>query len=158
MLEEVILIISLFFVYFHISGLATTNIIRLTAGNTLPVLSSKCSCDSCGQPITPLFQLPIISYIICKGKCRKCKTKIPLFGLALELAVFAGMCLISAFTKFSPIGICFAFAYYELIRVITVIFKGKRRSHFWTQYLIAVVSMLPFFLASIFISLIYMVI
>ena len=62
-MNQIIIITAFFLAYFMVSGLATTNILRLTSGNTLPVLSSKCVCDSCGKKITPFFQLPIISFI-----------------------------------------------------------------------------------------------
>ena len=94
MAEHLIIYLALFFIYFHIGGLATTNILRLTKGNSNFVLSSKCECDSCGFKIPAILQLPVVSYIICKGKCKNCGTLIPVFPLILELAVMIGMFLI----------------------------------------------------------------
>jgi len=155
MTNQDILVIALFLVYYHISGLATTNILRLTAGNKLPVLSTRCYCDSCNTPIPALFQLPIISYIICQGKCQNCKAKIPLYPLFLELSILLGMCTVSALLKFTFLGIGVSFMFYELTRITMIVFKGKRESAFGKQYFIAVVSMLPFYLSALFISLLY---
>ena len=38
-----IVAVGLFYMYYHIGGLATTNILRLTAGNRLPFLPD-CHC------------------------------------------------------------------------------------------------------------------
>ena len=154
-MEKIIVIVAFFFVYFHISGLATTNILRLTRGNELPILASKCVCANCGAPITPFHQLPIISYIVCGGKCRMCKSKIPIDGLILEIVVLIGMFLLSFFWNFSFLGVTISFVYYEIVRVFVVVNKGKRASLFAKQYLIAMMAMIPFYLMTLFVSLIY---
>jgi len=150
LIEKGILIGAICLMYYTISGLATTNMLRLTAGNTLPVLSSRCECDECGMTITPLLQMPIISFLVCKGKCRKCGIQIPVFPLILEITVLSGMCLISALFGFAPIGVLFSFLFYELIRILTVLYLGKRESGFGKQYLIAVMAMLPCMLLVLF--------
>ena len=64
MTARVIVAAAMLFVYYHIGGLATTNMLRLTSGNSLPINSSKCVCDNCGTKITPFFQsrsFPILS-------------------------------------------------------------------------------------------------
>lgn len=154
-MEHIILIAAFFLIFFNTSGLATTNILRLTSGNKLPVLSSKCSCDNCGAPITPLLQLPIISYVACRGRCRNCRMKLPLDALFLEIAILTGMFVISATLSFSWVGITLSFIYYEIIRVVLVLKKGRRKDNFARQYVIAVLSMLPYYLITLFVSLIY---
>lgn len=99
MIHQRIIIAAFFLIYFHISGLATTNILRLTRGNTAPVLASKCCCNSCGAAIPPLLQLPIVSYIACKGRCRTCGVKIPVFPLLLELTTLSGMFAVTVALK-----------------------------------------------------------
>lgn len=155
MTSQGIIILSLFFVYFHISGLATTNMLRLTSGNTLPVLASKCYCDSCGAAIPPYLQLPIVSYIVCKGKCRNCGSRIPVFPLLLEVIVLTGMFAITIFLKCTFISVSLSFLFYELVRIVTVVLLGKRSEQFAKQYLIAVLSMLPFYILTLFVALLY---
>ncbi len=154
-MDQIIIIAALFFVYFHISGLATTNMLRLTKGNTLPVLASKCVCDKCGAPIQPFYQLPIISFILCKGRCRNCKTKIPIDGLILEIVTLVGMFIVSYLFSFSFLGVTLSFVYYEVVRLLTVLKNGKRDSCFAKQYIIAVLAMVPFYLMTMFVALIY---
>ena len=112
--NKTIIIIAIYVMYFFISGLSTTNILRLTSGNSLRVLDSKCVCDNCGSRINVFLQTPIVSYIICKGKCLKCGCAIPVYPLILEICVFVGMCTITTLFKFSYGGVVAAFLYYSM--------------------------------------------
>jgi len=154
-MEKIVFFIAFFLICFHISGLATTNILRLTRGNTRTVLDSKCSCDKCGYSIPPILQLPIVSYVVCKGKCRKCSTPIPAFPLVLELVVLCGMLLLQSIFALSLLGVTLSFAYYELVRVAVILKEGKREAAFVNQYIVAVLAMIPFYAMTIFVSLLY---
>lgn len=155
MTNQVIIIISLFFIYFHVSGLATTNILRLTAGSTTPVLTSNCYCDSCGATIPPLLQLPLISYIVCKGRCRSCGAQIPVFPLLLELTILSGMFVVTILMKCTFLAVSASFLFYEVVRFLTVVLLGRRAEEFVKQYLIAVLLMLPFYILTLFVALLY---
>ena len=61
-MERLILQLGLFTIYFHIGGLATTNILRLTKGNKADVNYRYCTCDNCGYFIPPMLQFPVISW------------------------------------------------------------------------------------------------
>jgi len=158
MVNKAILIAAMSLIYYNISGLATTNILRLTAGNTLPVLSSKCVCDACGSKISAVDQLPIISYLICRGKCRNCGAAIPLFPLILEIAVTVGMIAITGLFRMSCLGILFSFLYYEAVRVTVIFLKGRRAEQFVKQYIISVLIMLPYLLVSLWVALLYAIV
>ena len=158
MTNQSVIAIALILIYYNVGGLATTNILRLTKGNTLPILSPECRCDSCGSKIPPLLQLPIVSFFWCRGSCRSCGCKIPTYPLLLELFVFAGMSLLSLLFRFSATGVIFSFLFYELTRILMLLIKGKRSSHFAKQYLIAVASMLPFLLSCLIVSLLYSIV
>ena len=158
MTNQSIIMVLLFLVYFHISGLATTNMLRLTSGNTMRVLASKCYCDSCGAAIPPHLQLPIISYIVCKGKCKNCGTRIPIFPLLWELTILIVMFAITALLNCTFLGVSLSFLFYELVRILVVVIKGKRSLDFGKQYLIAVLAMMPFYVLTLFIALIYSIV
>ncbi len=158
MTEKVIIKAALCLIYYHIGGLATTNMLRLTKGNTLPVRSSVCVCDNCGKKIHPLLQLPIISYIICKGKCKNCGVKIPVFPLLLEISVFVGMSAVSLLFGVTYTGILMSFLYYEAVRIFVVAYFGKREADFLRQYAVAVVSMLVFLFLCEAVAVIYSVV
>ena len=155
MVNQIIIITALFLAYFQISGLATTNILRLTFGCSTPILASKCYCDSCGATIPPHLQLPIVSYIFCKGKCKNCGTRIPVFPLLLELTILTGMFAITVFLNCTFLGVSLSFLFYEVVRIAVIFRRGKRKHQFAQQYLTAVVAMLPFYGFTLFIALLY---
>ena len=133
------------FSYFIIGGLATTNILRLLKGSSLPVLSSKCNCATCGMRINAFYQLPIISYIACKGHCKKCGVKLPFDALFLEILIFVGMSLVSIIGKFSMLSVLGSFLYYEIIRLIFIFKYGPREKDFFKQYFFALIGLSSFF-------------
>ncbi len=154
-MKSVFLIAVLVVIYYNVSGLATTNILRLTAGNSKPVLSSVCTCDHCGAPIDPLRQQPVLSYLICKGRCRNCKCKIPVDALMLEILIWSGMFVLTAVFSWSVTGVTMSFAFYELIRIGVIIKMGRRERGFPGQYIIAVLSMVPHYLTALFVALLF---
>ena len=147
-----LIIACLYFYFYQISGLATTNILRLTACGTLPVLSSECRCDNCGAKITPLMQMPIFSYLATRGRCRSCGIQLPKDQLLLELVVFLGMSLICTLSGYSYAGTAWAFGYYELVRIAVIAIKGKRKAGFARQYAIALAAMVPYWLLTLFLN------
>ena len=154
-MEKGMIIASFLLLYFNISGLSTTNILRLTAGNTLPILSSTCCCDVCKSKITPFYQLPIISYLLCRGKCKHCHTDIPRYALFLEITVLLGMFVLSCVFSFGFLGVVLSFLYYELVRIVMIAARGKREHGFKKQYVIAVLSMLPYLFVCLGAALLY---
>ena len=154
-MEKCILIVALFTIYFHIGGLATTNILRLTKGNKADVNYPHCLCGNCGYKIPPLLQFPVISYLITKGKCKNCGIQIPTYPLVLEIMVICGMFVITAASGFKAFGVLLSFAYYEVLRRIVIKKLGKREEDYAKQYRKAMISMVPFVLCSMFVIFLY---
>lgn len=141
-MDRILIKIAVCLSVFMVSGLATTNILRLTRGYTLHVYSSKCSCPNCGMKIGPLNQMPMISYVANRGRCRKCKSPIPKDALFLEIAVFVGMNAIIMLTGYSYLGVALSFLYYEAVRVVCLVRFGRRERNFASQYVLAVLAIL----------------
>lgn len=136
--------------YYHIGGMATTNILRLCKGNEISVLRADCRCPECNASIPWYLQLPVISYIVCKGKCRSCGCQIPKDGLILEIAVMSIMIFFSALCDFGPEGVLLSFGVYEIIKLICVIHYGKREKHYYREYLFSVLqNVIPFLLIQV---------
>ena len=49
------------------------------------LLTPRSRCPSCGTPITPLQNIPVISYLFLRGRCANCKTSISARYPAVEL-------------------------------------------------------------------------
>ena len=58
--------------------------LRLPEGR--PVILGRSACPSCGRTLGPLDLIPILSFILLRGRCRTCGAAIPRRFLALELA------------------------------------------------------------------------
>ena len=78
------LYLTIFFIFGSILGsfyhvIAT----RLTKGES--IVSPKSHCEKCNHQLSWYELIPIISYLLLGGKCRSCKTKLPLSYLLMEL-------------------------------------------------------------------------
>src|SRR6185436_7482720 len=60
---------------------------RLPAGR--PVALARSACDSCAAPLGVAELVPLISYILRRGRCRACGAPIGWFHPAVELAALA---------------------------------------------------------------------
>lgn len=72
---------------------------RLVAGQS--VLKGRSRCPSCDAQLTALDLIPIVSWVVLRGKCRHCGTRISVRYLLVELvmaAVFAAIVLMYGFT------------------------------------------------------------
>lgn len=65
-------------------------------------------CDSCGRQLTGIDLIPVLSYVLLKGKCRTCKAEIPPNGYYVELgwSIIAGFLSIFCLDKFEQTGLC----------------------------------------------------
>ena len=58
-------------------------IVRIPAGKSIVLPAS--ACPKCGAPIKPYDNIPVVSYLLLRGKCRGCQTKISLMYPLVEL-------------------------------------------------------------------------
>lgn len=65
---------------------------RLLSGE--PVASGRSHCDHCGHVLGVLDLVPLFSWLLLKGRCRYCGTKIPAESFAAELVSGIACCLI----------------------------------------------------------------
>ena len=50
------------------------------------VLGGTSRCSSCGTPVRPVDNIPIVSWLLLRGRCRGCGERIPAFHPLVELA------------------------------------------------------------------------
>ncbi|MGE5584257.1 MAG: prepilin peptidase [Bacillota bacterium] len=60
-------------------------ILRLPRGES--VVWPRSHCPKCGATLGPLELVPVLSYILLRGRCRHCADKIPVFYPAMEVGV-----------------------------------------------------------------------
>jgi leader peptidase (prepilin peptidase) / N-methyltransferase len=60
---------------------------RLPAGR--PVALARSACDACGARLSAWELIPVASYVLQRGRCRHCGSRIASFHVAVELAALA---------------------------------------------------------------------
>lgn len=154
-MKTVFVIACIFFSYYAIGGMATTNIMRLLRGEKTSQTYPHCHCANC-QHIIPVYnQLPLFSYLLNGGKCRYCGVKIPVLTTYIETGIGVMMSVITALFHFSPFGVLLSFLAYEGVRWIMILKYGRRRHNFVHEYYVAVGFMAIAFCLVEFMSLIY---
>jgi leader peptidase (prepilin peptidase)/N-methyltransferase len=76
---------------------------RLPAGQSL--LTPRSRCDTCRTPLATRDLIPVLSYVILRGKCRRCSTPIP-----LRLPLVEGGTALAFFGWWSYLGESWALA------------------------------------------------
>lgn len=76
-------------------------------------------CDSCGHKLKAVDLFPIISYIFLRGKCRYCKSKIPIESFMVEFIL--GILLVVIFDFTNILGTILIFSALMLALIIALI-------------------------------------
>ncbi len=72
---------------------------RLPAGQ--PVVLARSACASCGGSLAACDLVPVVSFLVLRGHCRRCRAPIGVFHLAIELAA-VGVALWAALARAEP--------------------------------------------------------
>jgi len=144
--------LSMCFCYFIFSATPTTDILRLLKNSKTPISTIPSYCDHCGYVIPHWEQLPVISFVLHKGKCRYCGEKIPIKSVFLEGFTFTMMVGITTAFHFRPIGVVVSFLCYELLKVLFIIIFGARENSFWKEFSISLRYNICFFSLFVFMS------
>ena len=67
-----------------VGSFLATILIRWPRGES--ALGGRSRCDACGETLGPLALVPILSFIVMRGRCRHCGARIDRRHLAIELA------------------------------------------------------------------------
>jgi leader peptidase (prepilin peptidase) / N-methyltransferase len=81
--SKTVIIVVFFLVGLAIGSFLNVCITRIPAG--VSIVSPGSRCPECGSPIKPYDNLPVLSWIILRGKCRNCRTPISPMYPSVEL-------------------------------------------------------------------------
>jgi len=107
---------------FFVIGLAVGSFINVCIyriPNGISILNPRSSCVSCGSPIKWHDIIPVLSYLILRGRCRKCNVKIsPRYPL-VELVT--ALCFVILAREFFLSDMLFFYFYYVFV-LLSVLF------------------------------------
>ncbi len=101
-MKEILIYAGIFFFgaawgsFFH--ALSVRYIEKGFSGRIIETLTARSRCTYCGAAIKPWHLIPVLSYIILRGRCPGCKTKISVSYPAAE--ILYGLVLLSCIIKF----------------------------------------------------------
>ena len=75
-----------------VGGLMTGSFVGLVAHRVprgTSIVGGRSVCDSCGAQIAAYDNVPVLSWLVLRGRCRSCRARIPLRYLLVELALGA---------------------------------------------------------------------
>lgn len=87
------------------------------------ILKGRSYCDECGKTLGALDMIPIVSFLLLGGKCKRCKKMISFASTGIELvtATLGTLCLYVL--GFSPEGIAFSIVTCVLIEIALLDYK-----------------------------------
>jgi leader peptidase (prepilin peptidase)/N-methyltransferase len=98
-------------------------IVRIPGGKSIVLPSSACT--KCGEPIQPYDNIPVISYLLLRGKCRKCKNPISAMYPVVEL--LTGLLFLGCYEVFGLTTEALKWAVFSAIMVVLVFTDLRER-------------------------------
>jgi leader peptidase (prepilin peptidase)/N-methyltransferase len=98
-------------------------ILRIPADKSIVLPAS--SCPKCGKAIAPYDNIPVLSWLILRGKCRNCKTKISAMYPAVEL--LTGLLFLACYFAFGLTVDALKWAIFAALLVVLTITDLRER-------------------------------
>jgi leader peptidase (prepilin peptidase)/N-methyltransferase len=89
------------------------------------LVTPRSTCPACGQPISAIHNIPVISYLLLKGRCASCQARIALRYPLLELVT--GIATVTVMSVLGPTmqGMLACLLTYSLIALSQIDFETK---------------------------------
>jgi len=146
-MEHTILKTAIILSYYILGAYSTTDILRLTSygSNDTDIRSGKCFCPSCGHKLRITDQIPIISFILCLGRCKYCSAKIPRAEFILEAFILISCSIIAVLGNFSITSFIVTSVFYEMIKIISITIMKPKKTGLTKSLLLSVLINIPIF-------------
>ncbi len=93
-------------------------IFRVPAGESIVRPGSRCM--SCGNPVRPWDNIPVLSYLLLRGKCRHCSASLSIRYPLVE--TLNALLYMYVFYRFLPVSVWTAAAYCAFVSALIVVF------------------------------------
>jgi leader peptidase (prepilin peptidase)/N-methyltransferase len=106
-----------------IGGLVTGSFIGVVA-HRVPrgrsIVGPRSDCDACGQVIAAYDNIPVLSWLVLRGRCRHCGANIPVRYLLVELAVGAAFAATTVVLYEEPAELALGLVFVALLAAVTM--------------------------------------
>ena len=120
------------------------NVVIYRTPQHMSIINGPSHCFSCGERIKPYDLVPIFSWIILGGKCRKCKAPISVRYTIVE--ALTGLMFLLSYIRFSAsLPMVVAIVFFSLLIVLSCIDIDHMEIPYWCTISIAVLGIATFF-------------
>ncbi len=123
MVPPILIALFIFLFGLIIGSFLNVCIVRIPGGKSVVLPSS--ACPQCGAAIRPYDNIPVLSYLLLAGKCRKCKTKISAVYPAVEL--LTGLLFLACYESFGLTAEALKWAVFSAIMIVLVFTDLRER-------------------------------
>ena len=106
-----------------VGGMVTGSFVGVVA-HRLPrggsIVGPRSVCDSCGEQITAYDNVPVISWLVLRGRCRACGARIPLRYPLVELAVGLAFAATAVVLHDDPAQLALGLVFVAMLAAITL--------------------------------------
>lgn len=131
--------------FLFLAGLAIGSFLHLVADRTpagVSLLRPRSYCDACGTPLTPVELIPVLSYLLQKGRCRHCRARFSISSTVVE--VMTGLLFVFSYLRWglTPVALLYV-SIFSLCLLMAII--DFRTQYVYDRHLL-VLGILLFFL------------
>src|SRR3954454_9378575 len=83
------------------------------------IVGPRSVCDSCGAQIAAYDNVPVLSWLMLRGRCRHCSARIPLRYPLLELAVGAAFAATAVVLHDDPTQLVLGLVFVAMLAAVT---------------------------------------
>lgn len=106
-----------------VGGMVTGSFIGVIAHRVprgLSIVGPRSVCDSCGAQIAAYDNVPVLSWLLLRGRCRNCQARIPIVYPLVELAVGIAFAATAIVLRDDPAQLALGLVFVAMLAAITL--------------------------------------
>jgi leader peptidase (prepilin peptidase) / N-methyltransferase len=106
-----------------VGGLVTGSFVGVVAHRVprgLSIVGPRSVCDSCGTQIAAYDNLPVLSWLLLRGRCRSCQARIPAVYPLVELGVGVAFAATAIVLRGDPAQLALGLVFVAMLAAITL--------------------------------------
>jgi leader peptidase (prepilin peptidase)/N-methyltransferase len=122
--QSQIVVIACFFLFGLVIG-SFLNVCITRIPEELSIVAPRSRCPRCQALIKPFDNIPVLSWLILRGKCRKCRAPISAMYPAVEM--FTGLVFVASFLVFGLTIVAFKWIFFACLMIVLTVTDLRTR-------------------------------